>query len=221
MGARRPAGPSMVSGRRCSSCAAAAAVERRGRGRAAAACGGAPVVDVGRREVRRHAVEVHVGAGERRAAVEQVEQLPSTRPGARAATIGPSLRAVMAARWSRVGGPAVQVGPVGVAVAACVPRRHRHPPSASIRANTSKVRGEVEAAVHHADQRGVGVTPLVDGQAEAAAVGAAGAVGWPGPGIACASRSSSLHAAASLGQAPRGGPGRDPARAPGRRSSCP
>ena len=83
-------------------------------------------------------------------------------------------------RVAEVGVPRVQRGVVAVAVAALVPA-HDPPPGGRQQGGEDVVRpGEVEAAVHAQQRRGVGVTPLVGREPEPVGVDAVLAIGRAG-----------------------------------------
>ena len=130
----------MVSGRRCSASRRLDAVEGGGEVRPSHPAP-LPVVDVGRRELRGQAVEVDERAGQRRAAVEEVEHLPTPlgvaddqdRPVGQGGDGGEVVADVGRPSCSSGHGPSRR-GPAR-------PRpTTRHPASASIGAKTSNVR---------------------------------------------------------------------------------
>ena len=133
--------------------------------------------DVGPAAARRQAVEVDEVAHAVRERVGHVEQ---QAPALGVAEHGDGLapdRVEHRQGVALVGLPAVQLGVVGVAVAALVPA-HDAPPAVGHQGGERVVgAGEVEAAVGEQDRRGALVAPLVHGQAQAVRVDRAGAVG--------------------------------------------
>ena len=78
--------------------------------------------------------------------------------------------------------PAVEVGPIGVAVAAVVPRHHPPALGGEQRREHVEGAGEVEPAVRQEHRWSVRVAPLDDGDADAVGVDAPEPVGAPSPG---------------------------------------
>ena len=120
------------------------------------------VGDVGRRPMRRDAVEVHEGA---HAVGRRLDQVRPDRAALAVADqdqgIGPN-RVEHGEHVAHVGVPAVELGVLGVAVAALVPRHHAKAGVREQRREHVEGAGEVEAAVGEQDRGRVGVAPLGD-----------------------------------------------------------